>query len=167
MYRAGQGGVDRPADARGVETNDMPYVTASYKNHPSAPPGMWTCAPTSKRQPSSEPPSSAQTKGPEFCGQCVSYVKQVCPTLPPTGSWKRGALVRGNTGILRGTVIATFSATGTYEGHAAIYDGQLTTGINVWDQWVTPPTPKSVGPRLLRWGAQGRANNGDNFYVVE
>ena len=40
-------------------------------------------------------------------------------------------------------------------------------GVNVYDQYVTPPSPKAVGPRLLRWGAHGRSNNGDNFYVVE
>jgi hypothetical protein len=74
--------------------------------------------------------------------------------------------VKGNPNILPGTVIATFNGA-RYEGHAAIYVGQSALGISVYDQYVTPPNPKPVGPRLLRWGAQGRSNNGDNFCVVE
>jgi hypothetical protein len=68
---------------------------------------------------------------------------------------------------LAGTVIATFNAAGTYEGHAAIYVSQTSDGVNVYDQYVTPPSPKAVGPRTLRWGAPGNSNNGDKFYVVE
>ncbi|HKQ26685.1 MAG TPA: BPSL0067 family protein [Burkholderiales bacterium] len=66
-----------------------------------------------------------------------------------------------------GTVIATFDSSGRYEGHAAIYVSQSAEGVSVYDQYVTPPTPKAFGPRLLRWGARGNSNNGDNFYVVE
>ena len=40
--------------------------------------------------------------------------------------------VRGAT-IPVGTAIATFTS-GTYKGHAAIYIGQNTEGIQVWDQ---------------------------------
>jgi hypothetical protein len=98
----------------------------------------------------------------------VSYVKRVCPSLPPTGLWKRGSRVKDNRSILSGTVIATFNDSGIYEGHAAIYVGQNpTAGINVYDQYVTPPSPKAVGPRTLRFGAHGNSNNGDRFYVVE
>jgi hypothetical protein len=111
--------------------------------------------------------AGANTKGTDLCGQCVSYVKKVCPTLPATSGWKKGALVKNNPKILTGTIIATFNAAGKYEGHAAVYVNQSPAGINVYDQWVTPPTPKAVGPRLLRWGAHGNSNNGDNFYVVE
>lgn len=69
--------------------------------------------------------------------------------------------------LAAGTVIATFDATGHYRGHAAIYVSQNSTGILVYDQYVTPPHPKPIGPRLLRWGAHGHSNNGDNFHVVD
>jgi hypothetical protein len=145
----------------------MPYVSLNYKTSPNAPVGKWTCAPSSSLGPFDAAPTGAQTKGTDLCGQCVSYVKKVCPTLPATAAWKKGAAVKGSKSLALGTVIATFNDQGKYEGHAAIFDGQIAAGINVYDQWVTPPNPKAVGPRLLRWGAQGRANNADNYYVVE
>ena len=114
-----------------------------------APEGKWTCAPTSPLDPFTEAPPASKTTGLNLCGQCVSYVKKVCPNLP-------------------GTVVATFNSLKKYEGHAAIYVSQSKLGgILVYDQWVTPPSPKAVGPRTLRWGAKGRSNNGDNFYVVK
>jgi hypothetical protein len=143
------------------------YVSADYSNNPKAPLGKWTCAPSSSLGPFESAPSGNQTKGVDLCGQCVSYVKTVCPSLPATSYWKRGAAVKENKALLPGTVIATFNSSGKYEGHAAIYVNQTSAGINVYDQWVTPPNPKAVGPRLLRWGARGNSNNGDNFYVVE
>ena len=145
----------------------MAYVSVSYMNNPKAPVGKWACAPTSSLAPSAEVPAGAKTKGNDLCGQCVSYVKQVCPALPATGHWKKGIPVKGNDGIAAGTVIATFNSSGKYEGHAAIYVSQSDAGIKVYDQYVTPPNPKAVGPRLLRWGAHGNSNNGDNFHVVE
>jgi hypothetical protein len=145
----------------------MPYVSANYQTNPEAPAGRWTCAPTSRLEPFTELPAGNQTKGSDLCGQCVSYVKRVCPQLPTTALWKKGAQVKGNAGIVAGTVIATFNAAGQYEGHAAVYVSQGPLGIDVYDQYVTPPSPKAVGPRLLRWGAHGTANNGDKFHVVE
>jgi len=94
-------------------------------------------------------------------------VKKVCPTLPPTGVWTKGLSVKDNNNILPGTVIATFNSSGKYEGHAAIYVSQNTTGIVVYDQYITPPNPSPVGSRTLRWNAHGNSNNGDNFFVVE
>jgi hypothetical protein len=75
--------------------------------------------------------------------------------------------VKGAKNIMTGTVIATFNASNQYEGHAAIYVSQSKDGISVYDQWRTPPTPKAVGPRLLRFGAVGNSNDGDRFYVVD
>ena len=144
----------------------MAYVCVNYKNNSSAPEGNWVCSPSVNLQPSREAPASETTGHPNYCGQCVSFVRTACPTLPPTGAWKKGALVKGNESITAGTVIATFNAADHYQGHAAIYDGQTDKGINVYDQWVTPPNPKPIGPRLLRWAAHGNSNNGDNFYVV-
>jgi len=133
----------------------------------NAPLNKWTCSPGSDFGPFDDVPDTDKTKGPNFCGQCVSYVKQVCPLLPKTDLWSKGKPVKDNKDIVAGTVIATFNAALHYEGHAAIYVGQNEVGINVYDQYVTPPSPKAVGPRLLRWGGKGNANNGDNFYVVE
>lgn len=145
----------------------MAYISSNYATNPKAPVGQWTCAPTSNLGPFTQAPTGDDTKGTDLCGQCVSYVKKVCPTLPATSSWKKGALVKNNTSIAAGTVIATFNAVGKYQGHAAIYVSQSVAGITVYDQWITPPNPKAIGSRLLRWGAQGNSNNGDNFYVVE
>lgn len=145
----------------------MPYVSSNYKSNIKAPVGRWACSPTSSLKPFSEAPPNDKTKGLDLCGQCVSFVKQVTPALPATSLWKKGAQVKNNKSIVTGTVIATFDAAGNYKGHAAIYDGQSAAGISVYDQWVTPPNPKAVGPRLLRWGASGISNNADNFYVVE
>jgi hypothetical protein len=144
----------------------MPYVSSNYLNNVLAPVGKWTCAPTSSLSPFAQVPPQNQTKGPNFCGQCVSYVKQVCPSLPATTAWIKGLPVRNNANIVPGTVIATFNDFGRYEGHAAIYVSQDQEGISVYDQYVTPPSPKAIGPRTLRWGAAGRSNNGDNFCVV-
>jgi hypothetical protein len=145
----------------------MAYVSSNYANNAAAPVGRWTCAPTSNLQPFEEVPGNDKTKGKNLCGQCVSYVKKVCPFIPSTTDWGKGPQVKGNKSISPGTVIATFNASGHYEGHAAIYVSQDGLGIKVYDQYVTPPTPKAVGPRLLRWGAHGNSNNGNNFYVVE
>jgi hypothetical protein len=145
----------------------MPYTSTDYINNPKAPVNKWTCAPGSGLGPFDQVPSGDKTKGPDFCGQCVSYVKQVCPLLPETKLWKKGKPVKGNKEIGAGTVIATFNAAAHYEGHAAIYVSQSEAGVSVYDQYVTPPNPKAIGPRLLRFGAHGNSNNGDNFYVVE
>ena len=145
----------------------MAYISTTYVNNAKAPVGKWTCAPTSQVAPLDSAPTEAQSKAPDLCGQCVSYVKQVCPALPATANWKKGEQVKTAKNVMSGTVIATFNAADKYEGHAAIYVSQNKDGISVYDQWRTPPTPKAVGPRLLRWGAAGNANNGDRFYVVE
>jgi hypothetical protein len=97
----------------------------------------------------------------------VSYVTTVCPTLPVgTNSWKKGAQVKGNGNIVPGTAIATFDSDGKYSGHAAIYENQTTVGINVVDQWVTPPAV-AIHKRMLRFGAHGNSNNGDNFFIID
>jgi hypothetical protein len=143
----------------------MPYVSTNYMTNPAAPVGQWVCSPSSSLGPFAAAPT-ANASHPDYCGQCVSYVRTVCPTMPATGSWSKGAQVRITAGITPGTAIATFNASGQYEGHAAIFVRQDENGIHVYDQWVTG-APKAVGPRVLRWGANGNSNNGDNFYIVE
>lgn len=125
----------------------MPYVSSNYDNNAAAPLGKWVgTAP--------------------YYGECVSYVKAVVPGLPQTALWKKGALVKGNAGVKAGTVIATFNAAGHYSGHAAIYESQTALGLNVVDQWIAPPA-QPIHRRMLRFGAKGNVNNGDNFFVVE
>lgn len=79
-----------------------------------------------------------------------------------TSQWRRGAWVKG-TNLPYGTAIATFGSNGRYNtGHAAIYVGQNSQGIQVYDQWVGRP----VNYRTLRWGGSGNSNNGNNFYAI-
>ena len=145
----------------------MPYVTSNYLANAKAPLGKWACTRTSPLDPFSVLPPVADTHAPNFCGQCVSFVTAVCPTIPVnTLAWRKGARVRGTTGIKPGTAIATFDDDGKYSGHAAIYDSQTLTGINVVDQWVAPPA-QAAHHRMLRFGAQGNANDGNNFFVID
>ena len=92
--------------------------------------------------------------------ECVALVKQACGA-PQTLLWKKGIQVKGNS-ISRGTAIATFNSSNKYEGHAAIYLSQNTTGISVIDQWNGHPSSK----RTLRWGGNGRSNDGNQFHVI-
>ncbi|CAF4242701.1 unnamed protein product [Rotaria socialis] len=92
------------------------------------------------------------------CGQCVSFVKVCTGDQRATWQWKQGAKVR-NAPISYGTGIATFR-NGQYSGHAAIYVGQNSNGIQVWDQWVG----HLVSSRTIRWNGNGISNNGDSFY---
>ncbi len=145
----------------------MPYVSSNYSLNSKAPLGKWTCTRTSKEGPFDTAPTADKTGYPNFCGQCVSFVTTVCPTAPvDTRQWKKGVQVKGAADIKAGTAIATFKPDGTYWGHAAIYESQNEAGINVVDQWVTPPAT-AIHRRVLRFGAHGNSNNGDNFYVVE
>ena len=118
----------------------MPYVSQNYVSNPNAPidKNVWVAAAP-------------------YYGACVSYVKFVTPGLPQTPMWKKGLPVKGNRNILRGTVIATFNDHGKYFGQAAIYESQTAQGINVVDQWITPP-PRPIHRRMLRFGAHGNAN---------
>jgi hypothetical protein len=144
----------------------MPYVSSNYKTNAAAPYGQWVCTRTSSLGPYAAEPDD-NSGSPNFCGQCVSFVTTVCPTIPvATREWKQGKLVKGDTTILAGTAIATFDADGKYKGHAAIYENQTAAGLNVVDQWVTGKG-KPVGARTLRFGGRGVSNNGDLFYVID
>jgi hypothetical protein len=145
----------------------MPFVSTNYSSNVNAPVGQWVCTRTSTLGPFNSHPVDSTRRHPDYCGQCVSYVTTVCPTIPVgTSNWKKGAKVKGNTTIVEGTAIATFNETGQYYGHAAIYVSQDEKGITVYDQWITG-TGKAIGQRVLRWGAAGIANNGEGFYVIE
>ncbi|SFK62207.1 BPSL0067 family protein [Falsiroseomonas stagni] len=146
----------------------MPFIATGYTKNVNAPVGKWVCTRTSALKPYDAVPPLAKRSGPDFCGQCVSFVTRACSTLPvSTAQWKKGALVKEATEIADGTVIATFNAQGRYEGHAAIFVKKDTQGIHVYDQWVTGTNPKAIGPRLIRWTGTGVSNRGDGFHVVE
>ena len=146
----------------------MPYVSADYSKNADAPLNYWVCTRTSGLPAYEAPPPTEVQSTPDFCGQCVSYVTKVCPTLPVnTGHWKKGQPVKNNKDIKEGTAIATFNAAGRYYGHAAIYVSQDLKGIRVYDQWISGIRPKSIGPRLITWTGHGISNNGDSFFVIE
>jgi hypothetical protein len=141
----------------------MPFVAKNYTSNE----GKWVCSRASNLSVSSAKPTASTQNSPDFCGQCVSYVTTVCPSIPvATSKWKKGAKVKGNTNIVEGTAIATFNSNGKYHGHAAIYVSQDKIGVTVWDQWVTKKG-KAIGGRVLRWGGTGVSNDGEGFYVIE
>ncbi len=103
-------------------------------------------------------------------GQCVVFV-QTATRAPTTASWRKGASVRGNRAIRSGTAIATFNSTGTYSNnasgnHAAVYIGQDSSGIWVYDQWVTQGAVKRRTIHF-RGGVGSPSNDGDAFSVIE
>ncbi len=101
----------RPSSKQG---SFVSYVATHYSNNVDAPAGNWACAPTSKLKPFDKAPSHDKTLGLDLCGQCVSYVKRVCPSLPPTSLWRKGKQAKNGRNIVAGTVIATFDANGHY-----------------------------------------------------
>jgi hypothetical protein len=79
-------------------------------------------------------------------GQCVAYIKCRCTakdgTYPPyTGAWSPGEKVttddgKCNENIATNTAIATFSSSGEYTEHAAVFiKCQDDYTIQVYDQW--------------------------------
>lgn len=108
--------------------------------------------------------------------ECVALVKKLCGA-PQTSAWKRGVKVQGNgASISAGTAIATFNASGSYDSassgnHAAIYIGQTSQGIVVYDQWAERPTrpEQPVHERLIKFsaGTTPDSNDGSTFQVIE
>jgi hypothetical protein len=102
-------------------------------------------------------------------GQCVAFVREASGA-PETGKWVRGAKVKGNTGLAKGTAVATLTVDGYANevtgNHAAIFDGfaDNNAGFYVWDQWTGQP----VHRRLIRYkgGVGSPSNDGDAFYVI-
>lgn len=115
-------------------------------------------------------------------GQCVALTQKAA-NMPRTAAWRRDVVVKGNTSISPGTIIATFDTDGRYgnhtdgRSHAAIYLGQDANGIQVLDQWMGHSTdmrgekiitPHPVSQRTIRFTPQPRPENvGGNYYVVE
>lgn len=107
-------------------------------------------------------------------GECVDLVR-AATDAPQTKNWQRGVLVKGNTAILSGTVIATFDSNGHYTGHTAIYLGQDENGIQVIDQWnrrnpngnITSQHKPSQRTLYFNQPQRNRVNQGESYYVVE
>jgi hypothetical protein len=98
-------------------------------------------------------------------GQCVAFVRGATG-LPDHRSWKQGLPVKGAS-LPRGTAIATFDAEGKYPSHktgnhAALYDGQDSQGIWVYDQWKNDKEAKPVHRRHIpsRNGVGPSSNDG-------
>jgi hypothetical protein len=121
------------------------------------------------------PDPESWTKGSGLVGdgQCVSLVKAAAG-LPPTAQWVRGPVVKNNSAVPKGTIIATFDPNGSYPSHktgnhAAIFiqfDGEK--GIQVIDQWQNKKDPAHPSLRTIRYrGCNGSpSNDGDRFSVV-
>ena len=101
--------------------------------------------------------------------QCIEFVKAV-NGIGATGSWIRGARVKGNKSIKPGTPIATFGLFGKYmnrtygSSHAAVFVKFVTGGIQVWHKYAK----KRVHLATIKYkNGQGTANNdGDRYYII-
>lgn len=108
-------------------------------------------------------------------GSCASLVQHYT-RVGRTSKWKEGEAVKGNTGIKKGTAIATF-VDGEYPNlahgnHAALYVSQDANGITVVDQWEGLPKPHKRVLGFKGKTADGTAwedpsNNGDAFSIIE
>ncbi len=107
-------------------------------------------------------------------GECVPLVQQATGA-PRSTQWRPGEQVQGNADISRGAAIATFDSNGHYTGHAAIYLGQDSNGIQVIDQWNNRDSSGRItsqqGPhqRTIRFGNVGGSvvNQGERYHVVQ
>jgi len=107
-----------------------------------------------------------EANGEKYFGEsrhCVAAVKHFC-RAPQTSLWRKGLHVKNNQGIRAGTAIATFdSPNDGYRGHAAIYLGQNSSGLQVLDQWVGQP----FHLRTIYFGRPKVSNDGNKFYVID
>lgn len=98
-------------------------------------------------------------------GECVALVQRWAGA--PHGaasSWHKGTKVLGTAGIQRGTAIATFPDGRHYEGHAAIYLGETTEGIQVFDQWQGhKPSIRTI----YSHGHHGMVDTAANYFIVD
>ena len=104
----------------------------------------------------------------KYKGECAAGVQYVFykagKPLGTTDTWKQGIQVKGNS-IPAGTAIASFRNKRFANDHAAILIRETKNGLEVWDQYNTPPKP--WGKRTLRFSNDNdRSNNGNLFYVI-
>ena len=94
--------------------------------------------------------------------ECVALVR-AWTGAPSSTTWIKGARVQGNANIARGTAIATF-VDGHYHGHAAIYLGETSDGIRVYDQW----NSQKPHERIIHYtGRHSFVDDGTHYYVVQ
>jgi hypothetical protein len=127
-----------------------------------------------------------------YKGECAAIAQFLVPGLEYSrvSQWKRGAKVKGNHSLRRGTVIAIFDSNGRYIGtskhshrnaaHTALYVRQSSAGIEIVHQFKSPSLEKIKGA-LVRWGGQSvlghqsgvsvsggtPEDDADNYHVVE
>lgn len=164
---------------------DMPYIAIHYINTTAAPLGKWVCSPEYSKCFSQTPSGDKKFYEPSkdvnevgglcggyvYFGQCVSYVRTVCPGLSEACYWVQGVQVKDcKDKIQPGTAIATFPS-GSYCGHAAIFHAKNgDNGIDVYDQWIygwdIGYEVEPIHKRTL-WNCGDLVNNLNNFYIVE
>lgn len=107
-------------------------------------------------------------------GQCVAFVRK-CTGAVEAKYWKQSKTqVKGNASTIKpGTAIATF-VNGVYANkssgnHAAIYVGQNTIGVWVYEQWKNTRETQPVHKRRIRFNntTRGPSNDGNAFYVID
>lgn len=104
-------------------------------------------------------------------GECAALVQHYS-RVGRAEHWRKGADVKGNTTIRRGTAIATF-VDGVYPNdahgnHAAFYVSQDNDGVTVVEQWNSLTKPQS---RHIPWNdatkTTNRSNSGAAFSIIE
>ena len=112
-------------------------------------------------------------------GECVALVEKATGA-PLDKSWRKGALVQGNTQLAPGTAIAVFDSNGRYgnhtdgTSHAAIYLRQDAKGIYVIEQWNVRVDGRVVshwGPaeKLIPFNRPDRnpIGRGESYHAIE
>lgn len=104
-------------------------------------------------------------------GECVTFVNALANrNYKSSDDWERGRRVMDG-GVIRGTLVATFTDPYTYNGHVAVFDSYyyvngVLSGINVWDQNYLPDHGGVVARHYIRTLSTG-VNNANNYYVVQ
>ena len=105
--------------------------------------------------------------------ECVEFVRQVT-NAPQTSAWRQGKKISEacSAGVVRGTAIATFDASGKYPTdnlgkHAAIYLSHTAQGITVLDQWAGQQEVRQRTIRFDRPKGTKRSNDAATFYVID
>ena len=105
-------------------------------------------------------------------GQCVLLVQNKAG-VPHHSLWRKGPVIKGNTGVPAGTAIAAgwddqgLYPSNAHHNHAALYMRSTNAGLVVIDQWQGMDITK-FRPHTLRFGNTHNApsNDGDAFYVI-
>jgi hypothetical protein len=120
-------------------------------------------------------PNAASYEGKPVIGnaECAVLVEKLAHA-PTTMHWRKGQTVRGSSGVLTGTAIATFDAAGKYPNqptgnHAALYLSQDGAGIYVIEQYVGLEKIQKRHIRFMNGAVpyhNNIANDGDAYSVI-